>query len=203
MAKKKLLPPARKTQASRKRKQTPPKKKGQLVKSKGKPGPLAPAAPLAFARTDAEIENFLNYLFGCSETSNYKFHSSRQSKIGHMMGQFREILEAWITCKAEILCSDWVIKVRNNQRQRPFRWTIDLSRGIRLKKGGCQMVELITFGVAFGLIFLLLLFIAPIKLFSIHSELVKHRELLEKQHKVLGSIHRILYQQNKVPKDAS
>ena len=37
MAKKKLLPPARNTQAPRKRKQTPPKKKGQLVKFKGKP----------------------------------------------------------------------------------------------------------------------------------------------------------------------
>ncbi len=37
MAKKKLLPPARKTQAPRNRKQTPPKKKGQLVKFKGKP----------------------------------------------------------------------------------------------------------------------------------------------------------------------
>ena len=35
MAKKKLLPPRRKTQAPRKRKHTPPKKKSQLVKSKG------------------------------------------------------------------------------------------------------------------------------------------------------------------------
>ncbi len=38
MAKKKLLPPARNTQAPRKRKQTPPKPKGQLVKSKGRWG---------------------------------------------------------------------------------------------------------------------------------------------------------------------
>ena len=120
MAKKKLLPPGLSTQAPRNRKQTPPKKRGQLVKSKGKPGPLAPAAPLAFAGTDTEIEDFLNYLFGCSETSNYQFHSSRQSKIGHMMGQFREILEAWITNQAEVLCTNWVIKVRNYQRQRPF-----------------------------------------------------------------------------------
>ena len=86
MAKKKLLPPGPRTQALRKRKQTPPKKRGQLVKSKGKPGPLAPAALFAFAWTDAEIEDFLNYLFTCSETPNYRFHSSRQSKIGYLMG---------------------------------------------------------------------------------------------------------------------
>ena len=120
MAKKKLLPPGLSTQAPRKRKQTPPKKKGQLVKSKGKPGPLAPAAPLAFAGTDTEIEDFLNYLFTCSETSNYRFHSSRQNKIVYIMGQLREALEAWITCQAEVLCANWVIKVRNKQRQRPF-----------------------------------------------------------------------------------
>ena len=119
MANSKVIPPGPRTQAPRKRKQTPPKKKGQLVKSKGKPGPLAPAAPLAFARTDAEIEDLLSYLFGCSETSNYRFHSSRQSKIGYIKGQLREALEAWITCQAEALCANRVIKVRNKLRQRP------------------------------------------------------------------------------------
>ena len=65
------------------------------------------------------------------------------------------------------------------------------------------MLELIIWGVVFWLIFMLILLFAPIKLFSIHSELIKHRALLENQNKVLGSIHRILYEQNKVPKAAS
>ncbi len=203
MAKKNLVRKSPRTQASRNRKQTPPKKKGQLVKSKGKIGPLAPAAPFAFAGTDAEIKDFLNYLFTCSETSIYKFHCSRQSKIGYIMGQLREALQAWVTCRAEVLCANWVIKVRNSQRQRPFHWTIDLSRRIRLKNGGSQMLELIIWGVVFWLIFMLILLFASIKLFSIHSELIKHRALLENQNKVLGSIHRILYEQNKVPKAAS
>ena len=40
MARNKIVRKSPRTQASRKRKQTPPKKKGQLVKSKGKMGRL-------------------------------------------------------------------------------------------------------------------------------------------------------------------
>ena len=55
MAKKKIVHKSPRTQAPRNRKQTPPKKKGQLVKPKGKPGPLAPAAHFAHQTTRQRI----------------------------------------------------------------------------------------------------------------------------------------------------
>ena len=48
-------------------------------------------------------------------------------------------------CQAEVLCANWVLRVRNSQRQQPFRWTSYIKGSIRHTSKASQDNELFLF----------------------------------------------------------
>ena len=116
MAKKKLLPPGLSTQAPRKRKQTPPKKRGQLVKSKG-PGrmgrpPLTETDPFPFAGTGSGIEGLFEHLSTCSPTGRANFSLSRLNKISDAQRRLREDFGDLVNIEAEYRLLGWVMQLK-------------------------------------------------------------------------------------------
>jgi len=116
MAKKKLLPPAPKTQASRKRKQTPPKKKGQLVKAKprgrmGRP-PLTETDPFPFAGTGSGTQGLFEYLLSRSPESMGDFSLSCRGKISKAQRRLREDLGEVINIEVEYRLAGLVMHLK-------------------------------------------------------------------------------------------
>ncbi len=116
MATSKVIPPRPRTQALRKRKRTPPKKKGQLVKSKtpartGRP-PLTETDPFPFAGTGSGIEGLFEHLSTCSPTGRANFSLSRLNRISDIHRHLREDLGEVIHFEAEHLLLGWIMHLK-------------------------------------------------------------------------------------------
>ncbi len=116
MARNKIVRKSPRTQASRNRKRTPPKKKNQLVKSKG-PGrmgrpPLTETDPFPFSGTGSGTQGLFEYLSTCSPTSVANFSLSRMNKVSNIQRRLREDAGELIHIEAEHLLLSWVMHLK-------------------------------------------------------------------------------------------
>ena len=114
MAKKNLVRKSPRTQASRNRKQTPPKPKGQLVKAKGKIGrpPLIETDPFPFPGTGSGTQGLFEYLSTCSPTAVANFSLSRLNRISDAQRRLRKTFGELVNYEAEYRLLGWVMQLK-------------------------------------------------------------------------------------------
>ncbi len=122
MAKKKIVRKSPRTQVPRKRKRTPPKKKGQLVKAKtpsrmGRPL-LSEQDPFPFSGTGSGTQGLFEYLLSRSPESMGDFSLSCRGKISNAQRRLREDLGELINIEVEHRLAGLVVHLKTIWKRR-------------------------------------------------------------------------------------